>query len=99
MASTPINVPDPVALPTAVQLAQIAANISTVMFAMTQQGKQYIDVYQAIGDLASAVNCCAQALLTINNTTPSSVGVVNVRNAYALGAAAVIPANISTRSV
>jgi hypothetical protein len=99
MSSTVVNVPNPVALPTAVQLAQAAANIATTVFAMTQQGKQYIDVYQAIGDLAAAINCLAQAGITINNTTASSVGVLNVRGAYALGASASIPTTINTRSV
>lgn len=99
MASTVINVANPIATPTSAQLCQIAANIATTVFAMTQQGKQYIDVYQALGDLAAAINCLAQSGITVNNTTPSSVGVVNVRQAYALGASASIPATINTRSV
>jgi hypothetical protein len=98
MASTVINVPNPVTTPTAVQLAQIAANIATVVFQSCQQGK-YLDVYDAIGDLAAAINCLAQSAITVNNTTASSVGTVNTRNAYALGASATIPTTINTSAV
>lgn len=98
MASTVVNVPNPVTLPTAVQLAQVAANISGTIFTNNQKGA-YIDVYDAIGDVAAAVNCLAQALITINNTTASSVGTVQTRGAYALGAAATIPTNINTSAV
>lgn len=98
MASTAVNVPNPVSLPTAVQLAQIAANIATVITLGTRNGN-YEDLYDTCNDLAAAVNCLAQALITINNTTASSVGTVNTRGAYALGAAAIVPTNISTAAV
>ena len=99
MASSAVNVPDPVSLPTSVQLCQIADNIANVLFTSTQQGKQYLDVYQCIGDLCAAIRCLAQSGLVVNNTTASSVGSVNTRNAYALGAQAAIPTIINTRSV
>jgi hypothetical protein len=98
MASTAQNVTNPVATPTAVQLAQIAANIATVIQSNFSKGN-YLDVYDAIVDLAAAINCLAQAEITVNNTTASSVGSVNVRNAYALGAAATIPTTIGTSAV
>jgi hypothetical protein len=98
MASTAVNVSNPVSTPTAVQLAQIAANIATVMTLGTRNGN-YEDVYDSINDLAAAVQCLAQALITINNTTPSSVGSVNTRGAYALGAQAVVPTIINTAAV
>jgi hypothetical protein len=100
MASSAVNVANPVSLPTSVQLAQIAANISTTLFNIErgQYGSQ-LDVQTAIQDLAAAVNCLAQSLITINNSTASSVGTVTVRNAYALGATAAIPTNINTSAV
>ena len=98
MASTAQNVTNPVSTPTAVQLAQIAANIATVIQANTTKGN-YMDTYDSISDLAAAINCLAQSLLTINNSTASSVGTVNVRNAYALGATATIPTTIGTSAV
>jgi hypothetical protein len=98
MASSAINVSNPVTNPTAAQLVQIAANIVTVLGPGSQQGR-YIDLYDCVTDLAAAINCLAQALLTINNATASSVGTVNVRNAYNLGATATIPANINTAAV
>jgi hypothetical protein len=98
MASTAVNVPNPVTTPTAVQLAQIAANIASVQFTAMSTGN-YEDVYQVLRDLAAAVNCCAQALLAINNSTASSVGSVQTRQAYALGAAATIPTAIVTAAV
>lgn len=99
MSSTAVNVPNPVSLPTAVQLAQTAANIALSIFNSSQKGAQYLDVYDAICDLAAAINCLAQAGITINNTTASSVGVLQVRGAYALGAGAVVPAAIGTVAV
>lgn len=98
MASSPINVANPIATPRAVDLAQIAANISSTIASGNRNGN-YQDVYDQLIDLAAAVNCCAQALLTINNTTASSVGTVQTRVSYALGAAAVIPASINTAAV
>jgi hypothetical protein len=98
MASSAVNVPNPVLTPTATQLAQIAANISGTIAKGNQNGS-YEDVYDQLADLAAAVNCCAQALLTIANATASSVGSVQVRGAYALGATATIPANIGTSAV
>jgi hypothetical protein len=98
MASTAVNVPNPVTNATAVQLAQIAANIATILGSNSQKGN-YEDVYDAIIDLAAAVNCLAQALITINNTTASSVTTVQTRNAYALGAGATIPTYIGTAAV
>jgi hypothetical protein len=98
MASSAVNVSNPVSTPTAVQLAQIAANIAGTLARNSQSGN-YEDVYDAITDLAAAINCCAQALLTINNTTASSVQTVNTRNAYALGATATIPTFIGTAAV
>lgn len=99
MASTPVNVPNPQLLPTAIQLAQTAANIATVLGNSSGQGRQYLDLYDCVSDLCTAVNCLAQALITINNTTASSVGSLNVSNRYVLGATAVIPANINTAAV
>jgi len=98
MASSAINVSNPVTNPTAAQLAQIAANIATVLGAGSSRGS-YIDLYDCVTDLAAAINCLAQALLTINNSTASSVGSVSTRNAYALGATATIPTIISTAAV
>jgi hypothetical protein len=98
MASTAVNVPNPVSAPTAVQLSQVAANIATVITQGTRNGN-YEDVYDSINDLAVAVNCLAQALITINNTTASSVGTVNTRGAYALGAQAIVPTTINTAAV
>lgn len=99
MASTAVNVPNPVTLPTAIQLAQIADNIGKVLFSSCQNGAQYLDTYDAIADLAAAVRCLAQALITINNTTASSVGSVTTRNAYAVGAQAIVPTTINTVAV
>jgi hypothetical protein len=59
----------------------------------------YEDVYQTLGDLAFAINCLAQSGITVNNSTASSVGTVTVRNAFALGAAAVVPTTMTTRQV
>ncbi len=98
MASSAVNVPNPVSLPTATQLAQIADNIANVLASGAQKGA-YIDLYDSVQDLATAVRCLAQCLLTIANSTASSVGTVNVRNAYALGAQATIPTQISTAAV
>lgn len=98
MASTAVNVTNPVALPTAVQLAQIADNIAFVIQRGNQNGN-YQDLYDQMADLATAVRCLAQAGITINNGTASSVGSVNVRGAYALGATAVVPANLNTSAV
>ena len=98
MASTAQNVPNPVNLPTANQLAQIADNICNTLAAGAVTGN-YIDVYDAVHDLATAIRCVAQALLVVNNSTASSVGTVQVRNAYALGAGASIPTNLTTAAV
>ena len=99
MSSTAVNVPNPVTNATAVQLAQIAANVSGTIFNQTVQGKMYEDVYQTLGDLAFAINCLAQAGITINNTTASSVTTITVRNAFALGASAVVPTTRTSRTV
>lgn len=96
MASSVIAVTNPVSTPNAAQLAQIAADIAIVLQKGCQQGN-YLEVYDAIADLATAVNCLAQSLITINNTTASSVGTVFVRNAYAQNQA--IPTNIGTSAV
>ena len=98
MASTAVNVPNPVSAPTAIQLAQIADNISNVLATGAQKGS-YIDLYDCVQDLTTAVRCLAQALITINNTTASSVGTVQTRSAYALGAQAIVPTNINTAAV
>ena len=98
MASTAQNVPNPVNLPSANQLAQIADNICNTLTAGAVTGN-YIDVYDAEHDLATAIRCVAQALLDVNNSTASSVGTVQVRNAYALGAGASIPTNLTTAAV
>ena len=98
MASTAQNVPNPVNLPTANQLAQIADNICNTLATGAQRGN-YIDLYDSVQDLATAIRCVAQALLVVNNSTASSVGTVQVRNAYALGAGASIPANLNTAAV
>ena len=99
MASTAVNVPNPVSTPTAIQLAQIADNVAKVIFASTQQGAQYLDDLDYISDLSTAIRCLAQALITINNTTASSVGTVTTRGAYALGAQAIVPTNLNTVAV
>lgn len=99
MASTAVNVPNPVSAPTAIQLAQIADNIALVLGNGAQKGGTYLDVYDSIQDLSAAIRCLAQALITINNTTASSVGTVNTRGAYALGAQAIVPTNINTAAV
>jgi hypothetical protein len=99
MASTAVNVPNPTTNATAVQLAQIAANVSGTIFNQCSQGKMYEDVYTALADLAFAINCLAQAGITINNTTASSVTTTTVRNAFALGATAVVPATLNSRTV
>jgi len=96
MASSVVAVTNPVATPTAAQLAQIAADIATVVGKNCQLGN-YEDVYDYIQDLAAAINCLAQAGLTVNNSTASSVGTVTVRAAYAANAA--IPTNINTAAV
>lgn len=98
MASTAQNVPNPVNLPTANQLAQIADNICNTLAAGAVTGN-YIDVYDAVHDLATAIRCVAQALLVVNNSTASSVGMVQVRNAYVLGAGASIPTSLTTAAV
>ena len=95
MASTAVNVSNPVSNPTSIQLCQIAANISGTLFTNMQNGN-YEDVYQCLRDLAAAINCLAQSGITVNNTTASSVGTVTTRSAYALGASAVVPTNIFT---
>ena len=99
MASTAVNVPNPVTNPTSVQLCQIAANVAGTIFNQTVQGRMYEDVYQTLGDLAFAINCLAQSGLTVDNTTASSVGTVTVRSAFALGASAVVPTTMSSRTV
>jgi hypothetical protein len=99
VASTAVNVPNPVNTPTAIQLAQIADNVAKVIFTSTQLGAQYLDDLDYIADLSTAIRCLAQALITINNTTASSVGTVTTRGAYALGAQAVVPANLNTVAV
>jgi len=96
MASAVVAVTNPVLTPNAAQLAQIAADISIVVQNGCQKGN-YLDVYDAIADLAAAINCLAQAGLTVNNTTASSVGSVNVRAAYAANQA--IPTIINTSAV
>jgi hypothetical protein len=98
VASTVINVANPITTPTSAQLCQIAANIAGTLQTNIQNGN-YVDVYKAIGDLATAVNCLAQSGITVNNATASSVGTVTVRNQYALGATAVIPTTITTPQV
>lgn len=98
MASSPVNVPNPVSAPTSVQLCQIAANIAGTMATSIRNGS-YEDVYQALLDLAAAINCLAQSGLVVNNTTASSVGSVTTRSAFALGANAVIPTTIQTAQV
>jgi hypothetical protein len=98
VASTAVNVPNPVTNPTAVQLAQVAANIAGTIGPAVNTGN-YEDLYKCVIDLGAAINCLAQALITINNSTASSVGTVTVRNAYALGANAVIPTTIQTAAV
>lgn len=99
MSSTAVNVTNPVLTPTSVQLCQIADNIAKVLTASCANGAQYLDVYDAISDLASAIRCLAQSGITVDNTTASSVGSVTTRNAYALGAQAVVPTTISTVAV
>jgi len=99
MASTVINVANPIATPTSAQLCQIADNIASSIFTSCLNGAQYLDVYDAIADLAAAIRCLAQSGITVNNGTASSVGSVNVRNAYALGANATIPTSINTSAV
>ena len=96
MASSAVNVPNPVTNPTSVQLAQIAANISNGIFVFAQKG-DYMDIYDLLGDLAQAVNCVAQSMLcaTVASGT-SSVGTVTTRGAYALGPNATIPTFIGT---
>ena len=96
MSSAVVATTNPVTNPTAAQLAQKAADISIVVANNCRNGN-YEDVYDFIGDLASAINCLAQAGLTVNNSTASSVGTVNVRNAYSLNQA--IPTNINTSAV
>jgi hypothetical protein len=98
MASTAVNVTNPVATPTSIQLCQIADNIANVLQTGAQKGN-YIDLYDAVQDLATAIRCLAQSGITVNNTTASSVGTVTVRGAYALGAAAVVPTSINTAAV
>jgi len=98
MASTAINVSNPVSTPTSAQLCQIAANISGTISTNIRSGN-YEDVYQTLLDLAAAINCLAQSGITVNNATASSVGTVNVRNAFALGANATIPTAIATAAV
>lgn len=99
MASTAVNVPNPVNTPTAIQLAQIADNIGKVIFQSGQMGAQYLNDVDYICDLSTAIRCLAQALITINNTTASSVGTVTTRNAYAIGAQAIVPTNLNTVAV
>ena len=79
-------------------MCQIAANIAGTLATNVNSGN-YVDVYKAIGDLATAVNCLAQSGITVNNATASSVGTVTVRNQYALAGNAVIPATITTPQV
>jgi hypothetical protein len=94
MASTALNVPNPIVNPTAAQLGQVAANIAGTITTGIKTGSFYEDPYDFIVDLASGVNLCAQALLTIANATASSVGTVNVANRYAVNQP--IPTNINT---
>lgn len=98
MASSAVNVANPIANPTSVQLCQIADNIASVLQSGAQKGN-YTDVYDMLQDLATAVRCLAQSGLAVNNSTASSVGSVNLRGAYALGATAAIPTNINTAAV
>jgi hypothetical protein len=104
MASSAVNVTNPVSNPTALQLSQIAANIAGTLARNSQTGN-YEDVYDAITDLAAAINCLAQANITLlgsgsySNAATSSVTTVNTRNAYALGATATIPTFIGTAAV
>lgn len=98
MSSTAVNVTIPATNPTSVQLCQVAANIAGTLETNIQQGN-YVDLYKAIGDLATAVNCLAQSGITVNNSTASSVGTLTVRNQYNLGANAVIPTTIATPQV
>lgn len=113
MASAVVAVTNPVSTPTAGQLAQIASDIAIPIFNSCQQGAQYLDVYDAVADLAAAINCLAQSLLTISTLfaaatsagSPtvlvgglvSSVGKVQTRNAYGTNQA--IPTNIGTVAV
>jgi hypothetical protein len=97
MASSVVVTANPVTNPTAAQLAQKAADISIVIANGCRNGIYYGDVYDAIGDLASAINLLAQAGLTVNNATASSVGTVNVSNRYVANQA--IPTTINTSAV
>jgi hypothetical protein len=97
MASAVVATTNPVTNPTAAQLAQKAADISIVIANAIRNGVYSGDVYDTLADLASAINLLAQAGLTVNNATASSVGTVNVRNAYAANQA--IPTVINTSAV
>lgn len=99
MSSSAVNVPNPVTNPTSVQLAQIASNIAETLKTNVQNGRTYEDIYDCVFDLCSAIDALAQSLLTINNSTASSVGTVNVSNRYNLGAAAAIPTLINTATL
>jgi hypothetical protein len=99
MASTAVNVPNPVLAPTSVQLCQLADNVANVIFNQTVQGRMYEDVYTTLGDLAFAIRCLAQSGITVNNTTASSMTSITTRGAFALGAAAAVPATLTTRAV
>lgn len=98
MSSAVVTTTNPVSLPTAAQLAQKAADISIVLFQNVQNGRYYGDIYQDIMDLASAINCAAQSLITINNATASSVGTLIIPGPFNIGSQATIPANINTSS-
>lgn len=96
MSSAIVATTNPVTNPTAAQLAQKAADIAIVVQNGCRNGT-YEDVYDFINDLAAAINMLAQAGLTVNNATASSVGTVTVRGAYATNQA--IPTNINTAAV
>jgi hypothetical protein len=104
MASSPVNVPNPVTNPTALQLSGVAANIAGTISTNIRAGN-YEDVYQSLLDLAAAINCLAQANITLlgsgsySNAATSSVTTVTTRSAFALGANAVIPTTITTAAV
>jgi hypothetical protein len=99
VSSAIVVTPNPVSTPTAAQLAQKASDIAGVLFAAVQNGRGYQDFTQDFMDLAAAINLCAQSLLTINNTTASSVGTLIIPGQFNIGAQATIPANINTASV
>jgi len=96
MANSTIVVTNPVLTPNAAQLGQKAIDIATVIATGCRAGS-YLDLYDAVNDLASAIVMLGNAITTINNTTASSVGSVNVRNAYATNQP--VATNINTAAV